>query len=58
MADPEVNPRKQDKSELLNKVAELEKAVVALLKGMKDAEKEIDEPLMPEGTYFGIEFKD
>ncbi len=51
MAD---DPRTEEK--LKTRVEELEKTVKALLKGMKETENEIDEPLMPTGTYFGIEF--
>lgn len=44
--------------DLLKRVELLEQAVKALLKSMVDVEKEIDEAVMPEGTFYGIEFKD
>lgn len=44
--------------ELEKRVAELERVVKALLVGLKSAEDEIDEALMPEGEYFGHEFRD
>lgn len=50
------NPRAENK--LKTRIEELERVITAILKGMRDAEKELDEPLMPEGTYFGITFKD
>lgn len=40
-----------------DRVAELEKTVKALLKGMKEAEDETGEALMPAGNYYGMEFK-
>lgn len=56
---PEIEPENpRSEAKLKQRVEELEKAVTALLKGMRDAEKELDEPLMPEGVYFGITFKD
>lgn len=44
--------------ELLKRIEELERAVKALLKSMVDIEKELDEAVMPEGAFYGIEFKD
>lgn len=42
--------------EFETKISELEKTVIALLKGMKEAEEEIGEPLMPQGVYHGFDF--
>lgn len=44
--------------DLLKRIEELERAVKALLKSMVDIEKELDEAVMPEGSFYGIEFKD
>lgn len=52
----EENPRAENKLKL--RVEELERTVAALVKGMAEAEKELGEPIMPEGTYFGSTFKD
>lgn len=38
------------------RIAELEKTVKALLKGMQEAESEVGEPLMPKGVYHGYDF--
>ena len=40
------------------RIAELERVVKALLKGMQEAEKELGEAVMPEGSFYGVEFKD
>ena len=40
------------------RIEQLEKTVKALLSGMKTAEDEIGEALMPEGTYYGVKFED
>lgn len=51
--------RTREKTEALEeRVKALESAVKALLKGMQCTEEEIGEALMPEGDYFGIEFRD
>ena len=56
MSEPIDNPRAENK--LKERVAELERTVTALVKAMKATEDETGEPLMPEGTYFGYDFKD
>lgn len=51
--------RSKEKTEALEKrVTELERVVKALLDGMKSTEDETGEALMPEGEYYGIEFRD
>lgn len=49
-------PKIKENSELEKRVLELEKAVKALLLGMKQVEEEVDEYLMPKGEYFGHQF--
>lgn len=39
-----------------DKLAEIEKAVKALLRAMQDLEKEQGEVYMPQGEYLGIKF--
>lgn len=56
MSDPVDNPRAENK--LKERVQELERTVIALVKALKATEEETGEPLMPEGSYFGIDFKD
>lgn len=48
----------ENNSDSDKRIAELERVVKALLKGMVDLEKEQEEVYMPEGTYYGVEFKD
>jgi hypothetical protein len=43
---------------LEKQVAELQRTVIALVEAIQNAEDEVGENLMPEGTYFGHEFKD
>lgn len=45
-------------AKLKSKVEELERTVKALLKAMQEAEKELGEPLMPAGVYYGTKFED
>lgn len=54
---PEVEPERVGEK-LKARVEELEKTVKALLRAMQDAEKEVGEPLMPAGVYYGIKFED
>lgn len=56
MPEPIENPRAENK--LKERVQELERVVIALVKALKATEDETGEPLMPEGSYFGIDFKD
>jgi hypothetical protein len=43
---------------LEKRVQVLESTVKSLLEGMKEAERETGEPLMPTGEYYGIKFED
>lgn len=38
------------------KVENIEKTVIAILKAIKAIEEEIDEPVMPTGEYLGVKF--
>jgi hypothetical protein len=61
MSDPEprIGTQYKEKIDSLEKrVQTLETTVKALLEGMKDAERETGEPLMPTGEYYGIKFED
>lgn len=40
------------------RVTELERTVKAVLIAIKQIENEIDEPAMPEGSYYGETFED
>lgn len=58
---PEENDRVSPKEEiktLKSKIIELEKAVKALLEGMKTAEDETGDYYMKKGVYLGIDFND
>lgn len=43
---------------LTKRVEESERVIKALLAAMKDIEEQDGEEYMPEGTYYGTEFKD
>lgn len=49
---------KKKNEELEVKVTELERAVKALLKGMKELENNQGEAFMPEGDFYGIKFEE
>lgn len=44
--------------DLEKRVQALETAATALIKAMQAIEEETEEAYMPEGAYFGIEFRD
>lgn len=47
----------KENSDLEKRVLDLEKAVKALLVGMKQVEIEVDEYVMPKGELYGIDFE-
>ena len=47
----------KENSDLEKRVLDLEKAVKALLVGMKQVETEVDEYVMPKGELYGIDFE-
>lgn len=54
MSEPQPIERVSEK--LKKEVAELNRTVKALVQAIKETENVTGEPLMPEGTYYGIEF--
>ena len=56
MGEPNPEPRLGKSAK--EQIAEIEKAVKALLKGMKALEEETGEPYMPTGEYLGEKFED
>lgn len=59
MSDIEPNLREKSRQieALKAEISELKNAVIALLKGMKEAEDSTGDDLMPIGKYYEIEFK-
>lgn len=49
---------KEEIEKLKTEVEELKRVVGALILAVKEAEDEVGEPLMPEGTYYGTTFED
>lgn len=42
----------------LERIQELERVVKALVLAVKDAEDQLETPVMPEGEYYGEKFED
>ncbi len=52
---PEIEPRLGTNAK--TDIAEIKKAITAILEAFKNVEKETGEAYMPEGTYLGVSFE-
>lgn len=58
MARQKIGEQKPTLDDALERIQELERTVKALLLAVKDAEEQLESPIMPEGEYYGEKFED
>lgn len=58
MPEPEIEPNERVGSNVKKRVEELEKAVKAILKALREIEEHIGEPFVKTGEYLGEKFED